>query len=553
MREIRGLLVEDLKQNVELIKSALGFEFGKAWKWTVQWSVCNDLTSARLKIAEPEVYDFAIVDLHLGEGQLQGVPAVEDLVKRSERTFVVAVTGDQAMFAEHAARIAGLEVPLIIRKQLTNDQGDWAFPALAAKIRKRVITHDPVDSRTLLYDDDKIGMVSVLESLGGPEGDIEHGAAVARSLAMSCLEDVNMQNPRFHLGYLTAGKSGAHVCKVDYSDENRSPQSFVLKIGLDKRALEHELQANRRAAEALPEQTLVRILGEVRTDRSGYSAIIARVADRAQPLSDWLRSGASATSARSFAHILFDEVLGRLSAPHLKDEIPISQWLRSSAIMRLRARAMVDRIAEILEHPAGANRADAAVLRREITDFVEHGTLPVEHPGRLDGSVVLVSGFGDLHSSNVLVQQGRNPNPVLIDASRFGRHHWAADLARMTVDVFLRVRGTGVKALLWEDFAESADVAGRLCPRCDRTELAGDEAVDHFLDEVVTQLPGYVQFEGLDISAERWHWQWHVALAKEWFRQGCHPDLPLPRGVLAFVAGAHHLRTARELVDQLTF
>ena len=104
MREIRGLLVEDLKQHVELIKSALGFEFGKAWKWTVQWTVCNDLTSARLKIAEPEVYDFAIVDLHLGEGQLQGVPAVEDLVKRSERTFVVAVTGDQAMFAEHGTQ-----------------------------------------------------------------------------------------------------------------------------------------------------------------------------------------------------------------------------------------------------------------------------------------------------------------------------------------------------------------------------------------------------------------------------------------------------------------
>jgi hypothetical protein len=43
-----------------------------------------------------------------------------------------------------------------------------------------------------------------------------------------------------------------------------------------------------------------------------------------------------------------------------------------------------------------------------------------------------------------------------------------------------------------------------------------------------------------------WHWQWHVALAREFLRQGSRPGLLPTRAVLALTAAARHLQQAAE-------
>lgn len=554
MRKIRGLLVENEKELAKPMREILDIEF-RAWGWTVDWMLCGNAVKARKGVIESDGFEFALIDIRLSgkKSGPDGLSVVEELIKRNGRVYTVIVTSFVGEYADAVERAKAFGAHLIIRKQLNEPRGEWAFANLAAKIRQHVLAYDPANVENLKSDDTKIGLFSILESLGGPSGDVREGKRTVLSLAMSCLDATTMRNPVFELSYLAAGRSGAHVCRVDFSDDNEPTQPYVLKIGLDKRALEFELKANREAAKSLSEQMLVRVIGDVHTDPSGYSAIIAKLADRSLPLNTWLRTEASAEQARTLAHVLFIEELGRLSSSLPAQPVPVSEWMSASAIMRLRAQAARERMIEILGHSVGGNRPDALEICNEIKAFVDDGTLLVHNRVPLEGDIVRVLGFGDLHSSNILVQTGLSPRPVLIDASRYGTYHWSADPARLVVDVFLRVRGTGLPSMLWDDFDEAARVAAGLCKFCDGRELTDGEAVDQFLHEIVTNLSRSVRFQALQMSEETWHWQWHVGLAKEFLRQGCHQDLTLPRGALALVAAAGHLRQARDLVDRIKY
>jgi len=545
MPRIRGLLVEDVPENVDTIQESLYLVFRDFHGWETDWTVCASALAARREIARAEPYDFAIIDLQLGEGRPDGASVVDDLRKDNEHTFVLLLTSKPHKFPDIVTGVRRTGAHVIIRSQLNVDQGEWSF-------RQHLIAHNRLSTGRVQYDKTDLGIVSIINSLGGQAGGVAHGETIVRSLVQQCLAPVDARTPSFRLSYLTPGKSGAYVCRVDMAETGKAPQRFVMKIGLDGDALAAEVAANERAAEALREQVLVRTRGGVRS-HGQYSAIVAQLADEARPLGRWLADGATAEQAREVATMLFAEELRRLFAPELRGGTPVSTWLATRTMTQLRLGTALDRTAGILAHAKGANRADADDVRRTIEAFVREGTLPVSRPERLGDKVVTVHGFGDLHSSNVLVQGGVRPRPVLIDASLYGEYHWGADTARMLVDLVLRVRGTELASMLWDDFDESAQRAAELCEVCDRGGFRAGEPVDQFIDQVVTTMPENVRFEELNLVQPTWHWQWHVTLAKEFLRQGCHPDLTVPRGALALVSGAHHLRQATDLVDRLRY
>lgn len=552
MRRIRGLLVEDLPVNVDTVCVSLDLAFHDLCEWKIDWTVCGSAPEARMTIKDSDYFDFAIVDIGLGEGNPTGTPVAEYLTRSEERTFVLLISSVPDKYAKTFTNRT-TTLPAIFRSQLNDGDGEWSYDRLAAKIRRHVLTHEHAPTDHLKFDENDPGIVSILESLGGPPDGRQRGAKIAYNLAMRCLDPIDTRNPVFQLSYLAPGRSGAYVCRVGLFGDNQPEQAFVLKIGLDARALQQELAANRQAAKALREQSLVQITGEVQSDPSGYSAIIARVAEQTRTMSAWLAGDATPEQARDIANMLFGEELSRLAVEEVKAERPLTDWLKSPAITTLRVEAELDRIGAILGHPAGAARTDATQIRDTILAFTQTGTLPVADPRRLNGSAVYVRGFGDLHSSNVLIQTGRHPRPILIDASGYGSHHWATDSARLMVDVFLRVRAPGLPAMLWEDFDDSVRTSISLCPRCTGGIPFEDMPVDHFLDEVVSGLPENLRFEPLGLGEQIWHWQWHVGLAKEFLRQGCHADLTLPRSVLAFVAASCHLRRATDLVTALRY
>jgi hypothetical protein len=340
-----------------------------------------------------------------------------------------------------------------------------------------------------------------------------------------------------------------------------------LKIGLDQRALEHERKANERAISVLTDLNMIRIDEEVRRDPSGYAAIKAKLAPKAVTLAAWLTDDAGARDehdvpradqARNIAQTLFGEQLAALFDEALRTNVPIAEWLTPSPVLKLRVEHALAMYRDAWAHPHGASQADAAGLTKLLAGYVTSGTLPVADARRLAGETTFVHGFGDLHSTNVLVPEAVFPRPVLVDASLYGSHHWAGDAARLIVDLILRVRGSGAAAMLWQDFEEACLYAGSLCPMARSAAKAAHgadptEAVDAFITHVVSGLPVLLHVEDLQIPPHTWHWQWHAALAIEFLRQGSGSGVTPPRGVLALTCAAHNLSTATKLLDDLDF
>jgi hypothetical protein len=547
MRAIRGLLVDNDERNIAIIEQTMDLEFER-FGWEVKWTIKTSAVEARSAVrAAIDAFDFAIVDLYLGHEQETAIPVVRQLRERDVRTFILVVTSRperNESFVEEATAEGAMHA--VLRGQLSRARDAWCFRNLADTIRAHLVQTGLMAPDSMRYDSTEPGILSVLESLGGPpwKDSVGRGLSIVRGLAIRCLNPRIIDADTFHLSYLVPGRSGAYVCRVDMRQPGEAPESFVLKVGLDRPALELERRLNNLAVRQLGHQVLVAVAGDVQLDQSGYAAIAAKVADGAVTFRQWLPT-AETRHAWEAADVLFGEQLRRLHHPDMRDDVPVARWLATRALIRLQTLRAVEHLEEALTHERGGNRSDVGAIRETLTMFMADGSIRDTPTERLGTTVAYVPAFGDLHSSNVLIEAGIHRRPLLIDASRFGQHHWGNDSARMLVDLFLRVRSHGVDSLLWDDFGASVAANQGLCVQCRPMEAsAPDDPVTGFIDRVVTKLPEFVQLAALKLPREHWHWQWHVALAKEFIRQSSHPDLPPPRSALALVVAAEQLWSA---------
>lgn len=550
MRLLRGLLVDDQEKSARTIEQSLDFAF-QGLGLQVDWTLCASAYEARTAIRVSPVFDFAVIDLYLEENEPDGLAVVEALRRVDARPFVLVVTGQpdrNAAFRDDAEEVGATHA--IPRALLFRTTGRWSPASVAKLIQDHLSSTGLIPVATVAYDDEP-GIRSLLEAVGGGPGSasvLTTGEAIVRNLAARCLGERVVSGASLRLSYLVPGRSGAHVCRIDVSSPGQPRESFVLKIGLDRVALERERRANAEASRVLSQQTLISIIGDVHVDQSGYAAIVAKVADAAIPLARWLDEQASSHDARAVARVLFREQLRGLTQPELRKHVPIVDWTKSSALYQARVHAMLARFRDAAGHPEAGNRRDVERLWTVISDFVRHGVIPTRRAGVLQGSAQFAGGFGDLHSSNVLVPIGLLPRPVLIDASMYGLdHHWALDFARLLVDVFLRVRQPGVPAMLWSSFRTDLEASGWLCP-LRRSTAADTSTATAFLDQICEEVAiRQPEYPGLDLRD--WHWQWHVAVAKEFLRQSSSSDLTPMRAALALVAAGRHLRDAAVIID----
>jgi hypothetical protein len=142
------------------------------------------------------------------------------------------------------------------------------------------------------------------------------------------------------------------------------------------------------------------------------------------------------------------------------------------------------------------------------------------------------------------MQAGPLPRPVLVDAALYRRGHWAADSARLIVDLLLRAWRPGVEAMIWSNIPESVHFGMRLCPLSHGGWSGHVNAVERFISECTVNLVAYISPQDAGLTLEDWHWQWHTTLAKEFLRQAGHDDLPPPRAVLALILAARHMRVS---------
>ncbi|GAB1690586.1 response regulator [Krasilnikovia sp. M28-CT-15] len=565
MTTVRALIVDNKPFMAERTKGVVDHGF-KTLNWQVDWETPDSILAALRMVQDLPKFDFAIIDYALEHGETGQSVVAEIRLRQGLDCYILVVTAeadDHPSFRELSMGAGANEA--IIRGRLTttstgNHGSDkWDAESLARRIRKHMKALGRVHDFEIKFGEDT-GTQSMLSGLGEPPGArgdvIDRGEHIARTLILEFLERDNDAGAILHVNRLAPGRSGAHVCKVRRVQAGQPAESFVLKIGLDRAALEAERTANDKAARVLTPQVLVTHSGGLKTDRSSdYGALAAALANNAVTLDSWLRSTETTTTqARQVADELFGGHLKSLFQESLRQDRDTSQWLATAPLHRLRIEDALETYAPVWAHPQGVHRKDVDDLVALLRTYVEAGSLPGVDRSMIDKTVVYVHAFGDLHASNVLVQTVGRPRPVLVDASQYGPHHWATDSTRLLVDLVLQVRRSGVESMLWSAVADDCAYADALCGYAGdadaRCGFAGDAAgelttpVDAFIAQVVTEQRKYLCIAELGLRDAFWHWQWHVALAREFLRQGSRPGMLPTRAVVALSAAASHLRRA---------
>ncbi len=553
----RGLVVDDNPALAKRLVDILDLGF-KALKWSVKWRSSETALGAIQLVQESPPFDFAIIDFELESGE-NGLSVVREIRAAKPSTcYILVITGETRRHPNfiELSKDAGAD-HAIIREQITlrssarEGPDGWDAYSLARRIRKhRIVLKQAADGFAIDFAEDT-GVQSMLHSLGDPPGEyhdaITRGQHIASSLILECLERDDDAGTTLRVEHLAPGRSGAHVCKVLRKQAGHPDESFVVKIGLDHAALKAEWKANQNAAYTLSPQVLVRLTGDLKThSSSGYAALSAGLARDASTLRSWLCDPMTKTQqARGVAEELFGGHLVSLFQQNLRQRRDVTGWLEVSPVLRLRVHDALVTHAEVWRHEQGAHRRDAGELAALLRAFVDSGALPGTDARVLGREVVHIHAFGDLHSSNVMVQTVGQPRPVLVDASQYGVHHWATDATRLLVDLVLRVRRAGVESMLWSGVAGDCAYAEGLC-HCSDPGGEPQEPVDAFIAQVVDERHRYLSLDDLEPREANWHWQWHVALAREFLRQGSRPGTLPTRAVVALTAAARHLTRAAE-------
>jgi CheY-like chemotaxis protein len=558
MRPLRGFMADDVPKMMNTLEKGLRIEFDTLGL-TVEFEKFEDPLEGRERIRNAEPFDFAIVDLYFDDpdtsspGDQNGYDLVEDLkAKPQSHTFVVLSTGYVDNDPDFVARARGLGANLALNRGQMRPGKEWNPKALARRIRDHLIDSGSLPVGPVDADPDDPGLSSVL-SLLAPTPD--RAKLVIRNLMSKCLDWDLGEDFHLELHYLAQGRSGAKVLRVNRSHPAGPDEPYVLKMGLDGKVLNGELLANRRALKALPHDALMPLQGNVeRHEQTGFYGVVARMADTDRTLATFLTDATTPDNAIELARVLVDEYLTAMYRSDRSARIMDgSSWILMSDFQRVRTLDSIRQLAGAFSDRRAAGLPDAGEILSSATTFTTDGTIKGA-PGPVPKPALHTLSFGDLHSGNILVRSGTQHRPVLIDANEFGVRHWASDIARLVVDVFLRLHRAGVEAMTWDDFPTARLAGSHLCPAAvclTKSVLYPTTAPAAFIRTVLEISTKAVPFQLHALVTENWHWQWHVALAKELLRQGAHDDVMPARRVLAVTLAHDHLIQAGALLTTL--
>lgn len=561
MERIKILLVDDEEENAGLFEEEFTIEFERLGIFADFVHGADSAISALRAIKEmadrQELIDAVFVDLCLtnNSSDPNGARVLDAMAEHYRDAYILLYTGldrENPGFADKYRDQASLAIARWDIKQSSY----WSWRTIAEDIKAHLINVGRLNARPATYDEEDVGIMSVLEEVGDdafPAKRHEVGARILRLLALECLDGIVNPDRDLKIEFLAAGRSGANVCRLIFGGAREPRQSFVLKFGFDQGALKRELEKNRDAVKVLGQLPLMATVGKLASHKSGYHAITANFAANASsnaiPLREWLTGVATSEQATRMAEEVLNELLEPLFSRDGVPEMSVDDWITLRPGRRLRTLAAIERYGHVLSDSRTYGLPGSDELIERLSAFVRGDREIAGTPSALV-NVVRVRSFGDLHSNNILVQLGVNPRPVLIDASLYGEDHWSADHARLLIDLLLRVRNSGVESLLWPPVTDADEQVVLLCHECpspESVEEPGDGATGAFIAQAVRQLTSSTHRDALGISSTAWHWQWHVALARELLRHATHEDLTPPRACMGLVLADQHLRIASGL------
>lgn len=560
MEHIKVLIVDDEAENATLFEDEFRTEFRRLSidaEFSRAKSANEALQTIGVAADSKEGIDVVLVDLCLtgGSNDPDGARVLKHIKEHHRDAYVLLYTGMPEQNPGFTHRYER-ETNRALTRWDIGERAYWSWRTLAEDMKSHLINVGRLDAGPVDYDQHDVGIMSVLDQVGQAAPAAERhkaGARILRLLALQCLDGLVSRDRDLRIEFLAPGRSGANVCRLIFSGGDRPPQSFVLKFGFDQGALRLEFERNAEAVSDLGHSTLMKIAGKPATHNSGYHAIttnyLGNASNKAVPLRKWLTDFADAEQARTMAEQVLVELLDPFFYPGGLKKKSVDEWMTLGSGRRLRTLAAIDRYGSVLGDERAYGLPDSVALTGLLSAFVK-GDREVAGAPSEQATVTQVRSFGDLHSNNILVQLGAVPRPVLIDASLYDVDHWAADHARLLVDLLLRVRNAGVESFLWPPMTDADEQVVLLCNECqspESLEAPGGAATDAFIAKAVQQLVSATHRGQLAVASTFWHWEWHVALARELLRQATYEDMTPPRACMGLVLAERHLRIARKL------
>ncbi len=503
-----------------------------------------DFNDARRRLRDdPRRYDLVIADLlRRRDGQDEPTPMGQHVIRNAREAGIPALALTESNEAEdhrRAKKHGALDV--ISKDEVQNNDHDQA--KLRGYLRRALIDTDIVDP----YIDVALEPSSA-EDLAFDMLVEAIGRRTIIKLAMALFG--KQPRPRsIRLSAIDSGRSGAILmgirCLMAVPDApERRP--MVIKVSRDAYLLEQEVAPDRgRIVESKHRDLIVPPIRPETVSADGWHAIAYDRLD-ATTLTRWLDGHPSSAEVERVLGTLFDVRLGLW--PSRTEIVPESDtgyrgpggmlWTRFSARLRTRVRLALRDLRPLRDRfgpPDGSpSNWDLAGHFMRTGGFDDGGRF--DPPGRVWTS----PGHGDLHGRNIMITRVQ-PAPRLIDTATFARHHWACDLARLIVDIFLtNWHGHSHRSHMWDDISgwlavgvalvAGEPVAGRAI------ESAAGEAVGAALDDLRARLETH---PALEMGAEPYEFE--LALALECLRRGSSPSPTTPKRVLGLQLGAHTL------------
>jgi hypothetical protein len=593
---IQALLVDRDEDNLTALPERLRHPFAKLG-WQVAWTTALDPAQVRELFAVPgAAYDLIVVEL---PGSQAGLNVIGEARERFPGAYILAV-GDGDVDVQRPdlleeARRSGAH-RAVLRYEFSADARDSSPTAIATEIHNHLLDTGAVAPIAVTYDELDPDIQALVHEIGEP--------TLCRLYAR-ILEAAGRTTRNMSLGYIATGYSGAAVCAVTAALDNSGVRTHhVLKVSLDKEALAREAERGAEAEALMRPALLVRQapaypVGPV----NGWYALASQLQGSALTLRDWLARGAPEAAVEDVFAALFTDGLGGVYADTAREIDSPEELLRTPYHRQRRVVHAVKELSPVLTHPDGCRLPEPMVeeLAEQLTAFVTDGSIGGILAGSMSQSTYGVYAHGDLHATNVLVYEGRHPEPTLIDASGFGYAHWAVDPARLAVDLLMYGVDPGVESMFFTGFDRWRQVAarlGRLEPLLDvmpdpngvmaaamipagiaptlpdsgtsATELAaggdpvlGDAGAGDAVP--VDTLPGAggaaalaalnwltgnlrAFCPGLTGDGEyRAHaWEWHTALARNLMRASYDHEITVPKRALALVAAHDQIAAAAQ-------
>lgn len=557
MKKIRALYVEDNPQDAATLSRQICKALDRIpGKPETKLEIAVNVHDART-LLDTSAFDILFADLDFGDDRtgprLLGKSLIKEMRRDCPNALIICIsyTSEQ----ERAwAREAGADV--VLHKDTLWDDDDIADTIWKA-VRKAASKHDRdefvVGGFNLHHYEDSWPLASAIEEIG-------------RNTLLFLMRQHEPSLNEGSLSLISGGFSGATLfCVTPGPYEQTRP--FLLKVHRDRESLEVEAKrsAEVRRLPAFPPEFILPLDQDGSTDLPNYRgwyAVTSNFNSAWVTLSSWITRDYRADTVDRLAFILFrDQGMQSLSrSSEVISKRPSHAYLET--LLKLGRRSRVyesakelsgmlvsdDVLAQVqVAMPESFDRSLLVFHSTPVENFLAHGVVDGMSTLNVVGETVFYPAHGDLHSRNILVSDhSGNIIVKLIDFAHFGKLPRGADLARLTVDLFISCAYSGTRGHCWQflpvwmlfcqsflsfDAVEFQTLTSTLPCAADDHRTRNVFALLHWMmihrDEIVPGMP---------------HWEFSLALAIEFLRHTYFDNIPAPKRAFALLAGSLALR-----------